>query len=101
MSDDHNLRLEIRNRQIRKIADHVQDMVLAHGEDGCWLAVPRDFSHQLLDEIPEHVSEQIEKIVPHNLVKANEQKLLERFDDMSVPLLRNPRLPRNYNQLSK
>ncbi len=79
MADSHNLELEIRRRLIRRIARQIERLIQQESCDGCWLAAEKEIDHQILEELPQNIRKRIEKNLPHDLTKATQKELLERF----------------------
>lgn len=79
MIDDHNLRLEIRRRLIRQIAEHMERMVRDHEPEGLWFGAHSEINRQVLDALSPHVRAMIEKNIPSDLIKAEQKALLRHF----------------------
>jgi hypothetical protein len=79
ISDDHNLRLEFTRRLLRRIADQIEGLLQTHGDEGCWLATPKEIQHQLLEQLSPACRDRIEKMLPRDLTKAGLKDLLEQF----------------------
>ena len=79
IADDHNLRLETKRRLIKKIAGHVERLIQRHAGEGCWLAAHKEINHQILEEVPQAIRARIEKNLQRDLVKAEQEELLEHF----------------------
>lgn len=77
VTDDHNLRLELKRRLIRKLADHVQHFATIANHDAIWIAVPAEIHHALLEELPNPIRSRVEKLVPRDLVKLPKRDLIE------------------------
>ncbi len=79
VGDDHNLKLEITRRLIRRIVKHIEKLIQSNGHDGCWLAAHKEIDHQILEELPDAIRHRIEKNLPRDLTKADPKELVERF----------------------
>ena len=79
VTDDHNLKLETRHRLIRRIADHIGQLIRRNDYEGCWLAAHKEINHQILDELPKSILARVEKNLPRDLTKAGQKELLEHF----------------------
>lgn len=51
LSDDHNLDLEFRRRLIRHIASHIERLIQGGDCQSCWLAAPKEITHQIVQEL--------------------------------------------------
>lgn len=77
VTDDHNFRLELKRRLLRKIAGHIQHLASEEDPDALWLVVPEEIHHALLEELASPVRSRVEKVVPRDLVKAPKRDLIE------------------------
>ncbi len=79
MIDDHNIRLEMKRRLIRHVAEQINRLVQQNQPEGIWLAAHSDINRQLLDELSPAVRAMIEKNIPCDLIKAEQKSLLRHF----------------------
>jgi hypothetical protein len=79
MTDDHNLRLEIKRRLIKQIAKHIQRLVNTSGTESCCLAAHKEINHLIVDALPKTVRARIETNLARDLVKAPRKELLAIF----------------------
>ncbi len=77
VTDDHNLRLEIKRRLIKKIAGHIRHVTQATDGLPVWLVTPREIGHAITEELPQTVRRRIEKTMAADLVNAPQAKLLK------------------------
>lgn len=77
VTDDHNLRLELKRRLIRQIARLIRHMASASNHDGLWIVVPAEIHHALLAELPRVIRQRVEKVVPRDLVKTPKAELMD------------------------
>jgi hypothetical protein len=78
VGDDHNLRLEFKQRLIRTIAGHIQRL-LTQMHEGCWLAASKEVGHQIIDELPGVLRPRIEKYLACDLTKVPPKEVLDHF----------------------
>jgi hypothetical protein len=79
VSDDHNLNLESRRRLIRQIASHIERLIQRSDFQTCWLAAPKEITHQILDELPQPVRNHIRRVIPCDLTKVTPKELIDQF----------------------
>ena len=79
LADNHNLRLEFKQRLVKKLASQIKRLVETRDHAGCWLAAHKEIYHLLLYELPHPVTDRIEKVVPLDLVKSEPKELIEHF----------------------
>jgi hypothetical protein len=84
LSDDHNLKLEIKRRLVRTIADHIRRLVHTNRGATCCLAAHKEINHLILDALPQTVRARIETNLARDLVKATRPELLEIFAPASA-----------------
>jgi hypothetical protein len=79
LADEHNLKLELKRRLVRRIAGHIQHLIERSDCDGCWLAAHKEINHQILEELPPTVRNRIRKNLPRDLTKLGQKELLDQF----------------------
>jgi hypothetical protein len=81
MSDGerHNIQLEARKRQVRQMAQRLNELARDPEIERCFLAASREINHQLLDELEPRVRAKIVKNVPADLTKLERPEILRRF----------------------
>jgi len=84
MTDDHNLRLETKHRLVRKIAQHIQIILNRASHSGWWLAASKEIAHEIVNELPLAIRNQLEKLLPCDLTKASTQEIIGHFLDKSL-----------------
>ncbi len=77
LTDDHNLRLEIKRRLVKKIAAHIRHFAQSANGNPIWLVAHKEINRPILDELPAAVRRRVEKTVPRDLVKAGCRELLK------------------------
>jgi protein required for attachment to host cells len=84
VTDDHNLRLETKHRLVRAIAQHIQTILSRAPHNSWWLAASKEIAHEILDELPHSLRDQLEKLLPCDLTKASTQEIVDHFLDKTV-----------------
>jgi hypothetical protein len=81
MSDGerHNIQLESRKRQVRQMAQRLNELARDPDVERCFLAASREINHQLLDELEPKVRAKIAKNVPADLTKLERPEILRHF----------------------
>jgi Protein required for attachment to host cells len=79
LSDDHNLNLELRRRLIRQIASRIESLIQGSDYQGCWLAAPKEITHQIVHELKPSVRQRIKRVIPCDLTNATPKELLDQF----------------------
>lgn len=77
----HNIELEQRKRQVRRLAGRLQTLVSNAGIERCLLAASKEINHQLLEELPVQARGKIQKNLAADLTKLEKSDLLEHFND--------------------
>jgi hypothetical protein len=75
----HNIQLEARKRQVRQMAQRLNELARDPEIERCFLAASREINHQLLDELEPRVRAKIVKNVPADLTKLERPEILRRF----------------------
>jgi hypothetical protein len=76
LSYDHKLELESKRRLIRQIAAHIERLIQKTDCQVCWLAAPKEVSHQILNELAPRVRHHIKRVISCDLTKAGQKELL-------------------------
>jgi hypothetical protein len=84
MTDDHNLRLEIKRRLVKKIAGHIRHVAQSADGEPIWLVAHKEINRPILNELPAGVRRRVENTVPRDLVKAGKRELIETLN-VSAP----------------
>jgi len=81
MSDGerHNIELESRKRQVRQMAQRLNELARSVDVERCFLAASREINHQLLEELEPKVRSKIVKNVPADLTKLERPQILRHF----------------------
>jgi hypothetical protein len=81
MSDGerHNIELESRKRQVRQMAQRLNELARDPEVERCFLAASREINHQLLEELEPRVRAKIVKNVPADLTKLERPEILRHF----------------------
>lgn len=81
MSDGerHNIQLESRKRQVRQMAQRLNELGRNPDVERCFLAASREINHQLLEELDQKVRAKIVKNVPADLTKLDRPQILRHF----------------------
>ena len=81
MSDGerHNIELESRKRQVRQMAQRLNELARNPDVERCFLAASREINHQLLNELDPKVRAKIVKNVPADLTKLDRPQILRHF----------------------
>jgi hypothetical protein len=87
MADSHNLRLELKRRLLKQVAEKVEVLLIRYGNEGCWLAAPKEINHQIFDALSPRLRVRIEQNLPHDLTKMEPKALIEHFTDANPFLL--------------
>jgi hypothetical protein len=80
MTDDHNLRLEIKRRLVKKIAGHIRHFAQSTNGEPIWLVAHKEINRPILDELPATVRRRVEKTIPRDLVKAAQRELIRALN---------------------
>jgi hypothetical protein len=84
LADDHNLRLEIKRRLVKKIAGHIRHFAQSTDGEPIWLVAHKEINRPILDELPAGVRRRVEQTVPRDLVKAGKRELIQALN-LSAP----------------
>jgi Protein required for attachment to host cells len=79
LSDDQNLNLELRRRLIRQLASRIEGLIQGSDYQSCWLAAPKEITHQIVHELTPSVRQRIKRVIPCDLTNATPKELLDQF----------------------
>ncbi len=81
MSDGerHNIELESRKRQVRQLAQRLNQVAKNDEFERCLFAASKEINHQLLEELDPQVRAKIEKNVQADLTKVERAEILRHF----------------------
>lgn len=79
LTDSHNLKEETKRRLIRKITEHIEDLVGKNSDCGVWLAAGREINRPITSALLQSVRQRIEINLTLDLVHAGEKELLDCF----------------------
>jgi hypothetical protein len=75
----HNILLEERKRQVRKLAGRLNTLISQPGIERCLLAASKEINRQLVDELPVSLRGKIQMNLAADLTKLDKSELLSHF----------------------
>lgn len=87
MSDGerHNIELESRKRQVRRLAQRLNVLMRGPEVERCFLAASREINRQLLEALDPSVRTKVERNIPADLTKTDKSDLLGHFQFTPPP----------------
>ena len=82
--EQHNMELEKRKRLIREMACRIADFLKEDEVERCFLAVPSEINHQLVESIAPDLRCKIEKNVARDLTRVGPVAIVDHFADRAV-----------------
>ncbi len=77
VADDHNLRVELKRRLVKKIAGHLRHIASSADGDPIWLVAHKEINRAIVNELPVAVRRRVTRTFPSDLVKAPKSKLIK------------------------
>ena len=77
--EEHNLPLEIEERIIKLIVEHIEKTLKNHDYKKWYFAFPKEFNGQVLNLIDDYLKDKLEKNIPENLVKLKPEEIVEKY----------------------
>ncbi len=79
LGDEQNLELESKRRLVHQIADHIGRLIQSGDYQTCWLAAPKEISHQILEQLAPPIRNRIKRVIPCDLTKVGPKELADQF----------------------
>jgi len=80
--EDHNLKLEIERRILREQADFISKTLLDQEAKKWHIAYPKEHYKELIDHLDYRVKEKLDKILPEDITKTKENKIISIFSEL-------------------
>ncbi|KIM02765.1 MAG: hypothetical protein KN64_14080 [Sulfurovum sp. AS07-7] len=78
--EEHNLKLEIKKRTLKEIAEDIENIVKKIKPKQLFLAFPKEHNRELTNELGSQTKAVLTKNIASNLVKTDKQKILSHFE---------------------
>jgi hypothetical protein len=77
--EEHNLPIEIEDRIIKLVAEHIEKTLDTESDSKWYFAFPKEFSGKVLNLIDDKYKDRLEKFLEKNLVKMRLEEIAENY----------------------